>query len=242
MYSLKELGKLYPSVESIAAVPVGLTKYREGLFPLRPYTKEEAQEVIKTIHAFSDDFLQRKGVRMAYPADEFFLKAEMPIPDDAYYGEYNQLENGVGMITLLRDEFREALAAEKGDANLKRTVTLVTGKLAGPILEELTGEMKEKFPNVKIRVRVIRNDFFGERITVAGLLTGQDIVKQLKDKNLGEALYLPRNVLRSGADLFLDDYTLADVEGALQVPVNIVKSSGYDLVDALLGIAGSGQN
>lgn len=102
VYSLKELGKLYPSVESIAAVPVGLTKYREGLFPLRPYTKEEAQEVIKTIHAFSDDFLQRKGVRMAYPADEFFLKAEMPIPDDAYYGEYNQLENGVGLLSLLR--------------------------------------------------------------------------------------------------------------------------------------------
>jgi NifB/MoaA-like Fe-S oxidoreductase len=163
------------------------------------------------------------------------LLHEQPLPSAENYDGYIQLENGVGMITLLRDEFREALAAEKGDANLKRTVTLVTGKLAGPILEELTGEMKEKFPNVKIRVRVIRNDFFGERITVAGLLTGQDIIAQLKDEDLGDEILLPCNVLRMGEDVFLDDITLTELKRTLQVQADIVKSSGQDLLNAVLG-------
>ncbi len=166
------------------------------------------------------------------------------MPEEERYDGYLQLENGVGMIRLLLDEFHDGLkrrTAEK-EAGKKailgrhqRDLSLATGRLAFPYLKKMSEEMMSEYPGLQIHVYEVINEFFGELITVSGLLTGQDIVKQLKDKNLGEALYLPRNVLRSGADLFLDDYTLADVEGALQVPVNIVKSSGYDLVDALLG-------
>lgn len=165
------------------------------------------------------------------------------MPEEERYDGYLQLENGVGMIRLLLDEFHDGLkrrtaekeAGKKPSWEGTREISLATGRLAFPYLKKMSEEMMSEYPGLQIHVYEVINEFFGELITVSGLLTGQDIVKQLKDKNLGEALYLPRNVLRSGADLFLDDYTLADVEGALQVPVNIVKSSGYDLVDALLG-------
>lgn len=234
VYSLKELGKLYPSVESIAAVPVGLTKYREGLFPLRPYTKEEAQEVIKTIHAFSDDFLQRKGVRMAYPADEFFLKAEMPIPDDAYYGEYNQLENGVGLLSLLRQELSDALEDWEDDGVYRR-VSLATGEAPANFLREQIDRVQQRFPGLNCTVYAIHNDYFGENITVAGLVTATDLIRQLKGKDLGEELLIPGVMLRHEQDKFLDDQTIQDVQQALGVPVRTVDNDGTQFLLALLG-------
>ena len=233
--TIRDLTEYIPNMQSLSIVPVGLTKYREGLYPLEAFEKEDAGKVLEQIHRWQDYCMEHFGTHFVHGGDEWYLLAEQPLPSAENYDGYIQLENGVGMITLLRDEFREALAAEKGDANLKRTVTLVTGKLAGPILEELTGEMKEKFPNVKIRVRVIRNDFFGERITVAGLLTGQDIIAQLKDEDLGDEILLPCNVLRMGEDVFLDDITLTELKRTLQVQADIVKSSGQDLLNAVLG-------
>ena len=158
--TIRDLTEYIPNMQSLSIVPVGLTKYREGLYPLEAFEKEDAGKVLEQIHRWQDYCMEHFGTHFVHGGDEWYLLAEQPLPSAENYDGYIQLENGVGMITLLRDEFREALAAEKGDANLKRTVTLVTGKLAGPILEELTGEMKEKFPNVNIRVRVIRNDFF----------------------------------------------------------------------------------
>ena len=223
-----------PTIESLSVVPVGLSKYRDGLCQLESFTKEDAREVISIIEGFQQQAMEKFGEHFVHASDEWYITAGYDMPGEDRYDGYIQLENGVGMITLLRDEFREALAAEKGDANLKRTVTLVTGKLAGPILEELTGEMKEKFPNVKIRVRVIRNDFFGERITVAGLLTGQDIVKQLQGKDLGEALFLPSQIVKADEPIFLDDMTVEELQNALQVPVIIVQSSGVGLFNRMI--------
>lgn len=232
--SLQELGNLYPSVESIAAVPVGLTKYREGLFPLRPYTQEEARAVIETIHRFSEDFLAREGVRLAYPADEFFLKAQMPIPDDEYYGEFNQLENGVGLLSLLRREIADELE-DWEDEGLSRRVSLATGEAAAPFLREQITQIKKRFPGLDCTVYEIRNDYFGEHITVAGLVTATDLIRQLKGKDLGEELLIPGVMLRHEQDRFLDDQTIEDVQRALGVSVRTVDNDGTQFLLALLG-------
>jgi len=232
--SLQELGNLYPSVESIAAVPVGLTKYREGLFPLRPYTQEEARAVIETIHRFSEDFLAREGVRLAYPADEFFLMAQMPIPDDEYYGEFNQLENGVGLLSLLRREIADELE-DWEDEGLSRRVSLATGEAAAPFLREQIAQIKKRFPGLDCTVYEIRNDYFGEHITVAGLVTATDLIRQLKGKDLGEELLIPGVMLRHEQDRFLDDQTIEDVQRALGVSVRTVDNDGTQFLLALLG-------
>lgn len=233
--TISDLTKLIPSMGSVSVVPVGLTKFREGLYPLEPFTKEDAREVLAVIHRWQDYCMERFGMHFIHGGDEWYLLAEEELPGEERYDGYIQLENGVGMITLLRSEFTEALEREQGDAALERKITLATGKLAGPILSELMSRMREKFPQVEVTVREIRNDFFGERITVAGLLTGQDIIAQLKDQELGDEVLLPCNVLRSGEEVFLDDVTLTEMKRTLQVPVDIVKSSGQDLLDAVLG-------
>ena len=232
-----------PNVESVSVVPVGLSRYREGLYPLEPFNAQDAGEIIDLIEKYQKICMEKYGTHFIQASDEWYILAGREVPEEERYDGYLQLENGVGMIRLLLDEFHDGLkrrtaekeAGKKPSWEGTREISLATGRLAFPYLKKMSEEMMSEYPGLQIHVYEVINEFFGELITVSGLLTGQDIVKQLKDKNLGEALYLPRNVLRSGADLFLDDYTLADVEGALQVPVNIVKSSGYDLVDALLG-------
>ena len=232
--SLRELGALYPSVESIAAVPVGLTKYREGLFPLRPYTKEEAREVIRIIDTFSDDFFAREGVRLAYPADEFFLKADLPIPDSEYYGEFNQLENGVGLLSLLRQELADEIE-DWEDEGFSRRISLATGEAAAAFLREEIAKIQKRFPGLDCTVYGIHNNYFGEYITVAGLVTATDLIDQLKGKDLGEELLIPGVMLRHEQDKFLDDQTIEDVEQALGVPVRTVDNDGTQLLLALLG-------
>jgi len=233
-YSLQELGKLYPSVESIAAVPVGLTKYRDGLYPLEPYTKEGAEEVIDIIHSFADDVEKEHGVRLAYPSDEFFLKAERKIPEDEYYGEYNQLENGVGLLALLRQELGYALEDWEDDG-VSRRISLATGEDAADFLRQQIARVKEQFPGLDCTVYPIHNDFFGPHITVAGLVTSRDLIAQLKDKDLGEELLIPGVMLRHEQDKFLDDGTIEDVEQALGVPVRTVDNDGSQFLMALLG-------
>ena len=169
-----------------------------------------------------------------HAGDEWYLLAEEVIPPEENYDGYLQLENGVGMMRLLENEFMEALQEAEDDQDRKRRVTIVTGKLAAPLLKQLSSRFMEKFPHIEIEVISIRNDFFGEKITVSGLLTGQDIMAQLKGVDLGEKVLLPCNLLRSGEEVFLDDVTLEELENTLQVQVDIVKSSGQDLVHALL--------
>lgn len=245
--SIHDLTKYLPLMQSVSVVPVGLSKYREGLYPLEPFTKEDAKQVLATIHKWQAICMENFGTHFVHASDELYLLAEEPLPDEDNYDGYIQLENGVGMIRLLKEEFASAmtaLLADKADettptellpdAEKEHHVTLATGRLAFPFMKEMAEECMKEFSNYHIDVVAIRNDFFGERITVSGLLTGQDIIAQLKNRELGEKLLLPANLLRSGEEVFLDDITLSDVEETLQVKIDIVKSSGQDLLDAML--------
>lgn len=231
--SIEYLSNMLPYMESLSVVPVGLTKYRENLAPLKKFNKEDAIEVLNTIHKWQDKLLKEHGTRFVFASDEWYLTAEMPIPDEAYYEGYNQIENGVGMIRSLEDEVDEYLATLTGDDRSKK-VSLATAVLAAPIIKQQTEKVMEKYPNIDCNVYTILNDYFGRDITVAGLLTGQDIINQLKDKDLGDYLILPDVLLRSGEEVLLDDLTVTDLEKALQIEIRIVKSDGTSLVDTIL--------
>lgn len=232
--SIRDLSGYLPFLRSVSVVPVGLTKFREGLFPLEPFTKMEARAVLSIIHKWQDKLYKQYGTSLIHAGDEWYVLAEEEIPQADRYDGYLQLENGVGMLRLLMDEFDEGLASISGN-NGSREVSLVTGRLAYPYLKKMMDKLREKFPNVSVYLYAIRNDFFGELITVSGLITGQDLTAQLTDRPLGERLLLPCNMLRMGEEVFLDDVTLEEVKSALQVPIDIVKSSGQDLIDAVLG-------
>lgn len=234
--TIRDLSGFLPFIESVSVVPVGLSAHREGLYPLEPFTAEDAKAVIDTIERWQSVLYAEYDTHFIHASDEWYLLAGRPIPEEDRYDGYLQLENGVGMIRLLISEFTEALASFEGDDRV-RHVTIATGRLAAPTLRMLVKALAAKFPNVTVDVRVIINHFFGERITVSGLLTGRDITGQLKGEDLGEALLLPVNVLRSGEDVLLDDMTVGDIESALQIPVRIVKSNGQDLALAILGEA-----
>lgn len=232
--SLIDLGALYPGVQTVSCVPVGLTDHREGLYPLTPYDKSSAAEVIRIIDTFSEGFTQMHGTRTAYASDEFYLTAGLPIPDASFYGDFAQLENGVGMLSLLRSEVEAALSDQDGDSRSRR-VSIATGVAAHPFLNGLVDEIQKKWHTVECTVYPIINDFFGHKITVAGLLTGRDIIAQLKDKPLGDELLLSSSMLRDGTDVFLDDVTLPEMEKALGIPIRVVENDGYAFVDAVIG-------
>lgn len=243
-YSIEQLIQYHPYLQSVSVVPVGLSKYRDGLYPLEPFTKEDAKEVLETIHKWQNTMYEQYGTHFIHASDEWYLLAEEELPKEERYDGYLQLENGVGMLTLLKNEFAQALCeAKKNPAYQKKTetlskrrMTLATGKLAYQTILDMAEQMMEAFDNLDLQVVAIRNDFFGERITVSGLLTGQDLIAQLKDLSLGEKLLLPQNILRSGENYFLDDITVPELEETLQVKVDIVKSSGQDFVDSILNI------
>lgn len=231
--SIRDLTSYLPLLKSVSVVPVGLTKFRDGLYPLEPFTKDEAKRVLETIHRWQEKIYAEYGVHFIHAGDEWYLLAEEEIPEEERYDGYLQLENGVGMLRLLFNEFEEAYQAVEGDER-ERILSIATGRLAYPYLKRMAEKMEEKYPNLRIHVYAVRNDFFGERITVSGLVTAQDIMAQLAGKELGESLLLPCNMLKADEDIFLDDYTVGQVSEALQVPVVIVKSSGQDLIDAIL--------
>ena len=233
-YSIEQLVKYLPYLQSVSVVPVGLTRYRDGLYPLEPFTKEDACAVLALIHSWQDRLYKEYGSHFIHAGDEWYLLAEEEIPTEDSYDGYMQLENGVGMIRLLQEEVREELAALAGD-DCERRVTIATGELAAPILEELGQEIKAKYPKLDLQVKAVKNEFFGGKITVAGLLTGQDLKKQLADLNLGEELLLTEHMMKSGEQVFLDDVTVEELSGALQVPITIVKSDGKSFLDAVLG-------
>ena len=232
--SIRDMSRYLPYLRSVSVVPVGLTRYREGLYPLKSFTKEEAKGVLEIIHRWQKKLFKEHGIHFIHAGDEWYLLAEEEIPEEERYDGYLQLENGVGMIRLLREECKEAFQALPGDEKSRR-VSMATGLLAYPELCRIADMLKEKYPGTKVQIYPIRNDFFGEKITVSGLVTGGDLIRQLKGKDLGERLLLPCNMFRSEEDVFLDDVTLAEVEEALQVRADIVKSSGQDLIDAILG-------
>ena len=231
--SIRDLTKYLPYLQSVSVVPVGLTKYRDGLYPLEPFTKEDAIKVLDTIEGWQKKIYEEYGLHFIHAGDEWYILAEREMPEEERYDGYMQLENGVGMLRLLMNEFDEALADLEGD-DRKVEVSIATGKLAYPYLQRMIKKLQVKFPNVKVHLYWIRNDFFGEKITVAGLITGQDLIAQLKGRELGSKLLLPCNMLRDGEEVFLDDVTLTQVKDSLQVEIDIVKSSGWDFVERIL--------
>ena len=235
-FSLEKLLEYHPVLESVSVVPVGLSKYRDGLYPLEPFEKQDACEVIDMIEKYQQKAIQKSGMHFIHASDEWYLLAGREMPSEESYDGYLQLENGVGMIRLLMTEVSDYLEDIK-DENIKvkpGKISIATGRLAAPTLRKLAKQVAEQFPEVEVNVYDIRNDFFGERITVAGLITGQDLIAQMKEKEIGDRLLIPECMMRSGETVFLDDITLDQVQSALQVPITIVKSSGMDFVRSII--------
>jgi putative radical SAM enzyme (TIGR03279 family) len=231
-YSLSELYKL-STLNSVSAVPVGLTKHREGLCPLTGFTKESANKVIEIVNRFGDKAKKEKGVRTFYASDEFYLKAELPVPEEEYYEDYPQIENGVGMLRDHKEGFHYALerAVEEGRKYAGKKKAIATGVAAYGHICSLVESFRKTYTNADITVYEIKNRFFGETVTVSGLLTGGDIVSQIS--HAGEILLLPENVLKQDEDVFLDNMTLSELKEKLRVSEVYTVSDGEDFLEAL---------
>ena len=234
--SLTDLGNMMPNISSIAVVPVGLSKFRDGLFPLKTFNKKTAGDALDIISRFQNEFLEKYGTRLVFPSDEFFLIAERTIPASDYYEDFSQYENGVGMLRSIDDEFMQALECADYD-NHKRKMSIATGYSAYDTIKRLAVMAEEKYSGLECNVYSIRNDFFGETITVTGLVTATDIIKQLSGKDLGTELLISSSMLRRDTDIFLDDLTVSDVENKLDLKVTAVDNDGFALLDAILGIS-----
>lgn len=232
-YSLEKLSAYAPVLRSISVVPVGLTKYREGLYPLQAFTREDAREVLVQIRRWQDKMYAEHGLHFVHASDEWYILAGEELPREESYDGYLQLENGVGMLRLLDTEVKDALSELPGD---DRTVkaSIATGTLAAPFIEKHTERIREKFPGTEVKVYPITNHFFGECITVSGLITGTDLKEQLRGRDLGEKLILPCNMLRSGEDVFLDDVTVKELSEALGTEIVIADEGGGDFVSAII--------
>ena len=236
--SIRDLSAYLPHLQSVSIVPVGLTKYREGLYPMVPFTKEEARAVTALVHDWQEKLYAQWGTHFIHCGDEWYILSEEDMPPAETYDGYLQLENGVGMTRLLLDEVDDALAEETGD-DRECHLVLATGVLAGPFMKRIVAQVQQKFPGIHVDVRVIRNDFFGEKITVAGLLTAQDLIAQLSGTLDGaERLLIPSVMLKNDEPIFLDDMSLDAFSEALHIPVTVVESGGQDLVDAIINIEG----
>lgn len=233
--SLTDLGTLMPNITSMAVVPVGLTKFRKGLYPLVGFTKETAGETIDIIEEFQQVFLEKFGTRTVFPSDEFYLIAERELPPMEAYEDFSQYENGVGMLRSLIDEFDKALDMAEWEGG-ERHVSIATGYSPFSTISSLAKKAEIRFSQLTCDVYRIRNDFFGETITVTGLITAQDLIAQLKGKDLGDELLISSAMLRRDSDVFLDDLTVSDVEKELNVKLTSTNSDGYELLDAIMGI------
>lgn len=237
--TLEDLTEMYPGVDSVSIVPVGVTKFREGLYPLKTYDKDTAAALIDQVEAWGAKCMERFGTTIFWCSDEFYLLSGRELPRDSYYEDYRQLENGVGMLRLLETEFRSAMEADDPPApGSVAPFTIATGVSAAPTLEKLVQLAAARCGGLDWRVVPIVNHFFGETIVVAGLVTGRDLMDQLRGKYLGERLLLPDNMLRYHENVFLDDVTVEEVEAALGVPLTFVEQDGGALWDAILGRGG----
>lgn len=232
--TLDKLTSMYPAVQSIAAVPSGLTDYRKGLYKLEPYDAATSAAVLDILEEYGDRCKDQNGCRMVYPGDEWYLCAGRPIPGGEFYEDFPQLENGVGMWRMFRDEFLAELTFAHRRLPIPRNIDVVTGTLAAPLIQEMMAELTHRHRSVKVHVHPIKNNFFGGNVSVAGLVTATDIIDQCKGKLKSKHLGVPEVMLRDEKDLFLDSKSIADLENALGVKVHILPSGGGDLVRTLL--------
>lgn len=231
--SIEDLSENLPFMRSVSVVPAGITKYRKGLYPLELFSKEEAKDIIDTIESYQKKFYNEYGLHFIHASDEFYIMAEREFPEEERYDGYIQLENGVGMMRLMINEFNEYFNTLKGD-DKERSLSIVTGKLASGMINDFAERLMEKYKNTRINVYTIRNEFFGETITVSGLITGKDIINQLKGKELGEKILLPYNIVRSGERVFLDDVTLDEVALELNTDCFVINNGGDNFIKAIL--------
>ncbi len=241
--TLGDLSCLYPGLESISVVPVGLTKWRESLYKLESFDEAASSAVLKQVGAWQQKLLGQTGSRMVYLADEFYIKAGVNLPDWEEYEDFPQIENGVGLMSMLIHEFHGSLHrhGRKLDKHCSmldgiRTVSIATGICAYPFIKQLAQVLEKRYNNLEVTVYPIKNGFFGENVTVTGLLTGGDLLAQLRDQELGSELLISRSMLKSGEELFLDDYTLGALESGLGRKVTIVENDGEDLIKKILGM------
>ncbi|MBC7764883.1 MAG: DUF512 domain-containing protein [Hyphomonadaceae bacterium] len=234
--TLDDLNKLYPYLNSISVVPIGLTKHRAHLKQMLPYDEASAREVVIQVEAWQQQFLTEHGTRFVYLADEFYLMAQMPLPPYEAYEDFPQIENGVGLIACMQQEFDDWLAPFTVTSITKREVTLATGVSAYPFMQGLVNRLQQIFIGLTVHVVPIQNDFFGHGVTVSGLVTGQDLISQLQDTIKGKILYIPSVMLRSDGDIFLDDVTLAQVEQALGVQVITISNDGAEFIEKIVAI------
>lgn len=232
-YSLEKLSAYAPVLQSVSVVPVGLTKYRKGLYPLEPFNKEDAEKVLGQIERWQKSMMEKYGIHFIHASDEWYILADRELPCEDEYDGYLQLENGVGMLRLLETEIKETLEGLSGD-DRKVTGRIATGKLAAPFIARYIKEIRKKYPNVQISVTTIENRFFGEKITVSGLITGQDLKEQLSGLDLGEKLLIPCSMLKGDEEIFLDNMTLEELSEALNTEIVIVDTGGRDLVEAVI--------
>jgi len=234
--TMRDLARLYPQMESVSVVPAGLTAYREGLYPLEPFTPEECREVIEQVSAFADECLMKYGSRIFFASDEFYVKSETPLPPYEYWEEFTQIENGVGMLSSFEHEFMTALLTlTEEDAKCARRVSVATGEAAYGMISKCIAALKDKCPNLKVNVYKIKNNYFGGEVTVTGLLTGADLYSQLQNEDLGEELLLSRNMLRAEGDLFLCGETPEGLSEKLGVKIRFTENDGADFLFSLLG-------
>jgi len=245
--TLRDLSQLYPQVHSISVVPVGLTRFRDGLYPLEPFDGESASRVIGQVEAWQRELLIKHGSRIVYLADEFYLMAGRELPPHEAYEDFPQIENGVGMVSSFVHETLEALSDIGTEGSFapgraerpgkwvhgRKRVSIATGTLFYPVMKKLAKTVEERLGNVSLEVFPVENRFFGGRVSVTGLLTGKDILDTLKGVDLGDCLMLSRNMFRSGTEVMLDDVTRSDLESGLGVPVRIIDNNGYSFVDSL---------
>ena len=232
--TMHDLACLYPAVTSVSVVPAGMTCYREGLYPLTPFSRKEAAAVVAQVETFAAGCLSCYGERIFFAADELYIAAGLPLPDAEYYEGFRQLENGVGMMASMKEEFDAAISQAQDDGR-KREVSVATGAAAYSFIRGLCARIEEKFSGIHINVYQIDNHYFGESITVAGLLTGQDILEQLRGKPLGEALFIPMSSLRYEGDLFLCGMSVSELSEALGVEVEPCANDGYEFLDKITG-------
>lgn len=232
--TLRDLGGLWPGVNSIGVVPVGLTRFREGLYPLKSYDRSGSREVLQQINSWQKAFLKDKGSRIVYAADEFYLKAGIPFPPASHYEGFHQLENGVGLIPLFEEQFDRELSKHTGSNSINKKVSVATGVAAYRFMVELSNRIADKFPGIKIGVYRVENSFFGEAIDVSGLVTGGDIIKQLKGREIGDELIIPDNMLKSGEEIFLDGMTVCQVSRALDTKITVCPVDGGKFVKKIL--------
>lgn len=239
-YSLEELCGLGESLQSVACVPVGLTRFREGLYPLTAFDRDSANAALDVIEKWGGRCRKERGMRTVYASDELYILAGRELPPVDFYEDFPQIENGVGMLRDLEEGFRWAVEdAQPLELPGPRHVTIPTGECGYEFLNKMLDVLREKCHNLRIDLAPVRNDFFGGTVNVTGLLTGRDIAEQLKGRELGDELLVANNMLRSGEDVFLDDMTLSELSERLGVPARRVGGSGEDLFAAITGLGGT---